>query len=418
MTKRVAIFTHASALEGAEKSLLTSLQNLKENQWEILVIVRDDGPFTDELRKMDIRHHKLRYNWWQTDDDNFNPAWARLNYLSATEATQLIRTFGADLVYTNTSVIAVGALAAALSDIPHIYHLRELADGQIFDKHRPALPAIGKFIGNTSNKIIVNSQATLKSWQQFLPKGTDSEIIYNPIPTPNLNPNRKMPPGINISVIGSITPLKSQLDVLKTLKILCDKGISIKVHFIGPVLNKEYKKELDDYIAKAEIAGSVDFTGYQENPYDLASVGKLVIVPGNSEGFGRVTAESMLAGIPVLAASGGATNELITDDETGYLYQKGNADQLAQKIELLISHPENLESVLQSGKLHIQQLTDSNKSTTALLNLFETVTTEKNPLTSWLPLINPFGNTDEILPLLKSNKLISTLKNRLLRKQK
>lgn len=418
MTKKVAIFAHASALEGAERSILTTLKNLKEAGWELLVIVRDNGPFNDKLKELQIPFQKLRYGWWETSGSNINPEWARLNYLAAHQAAISIQNFGASLVYTNTSVIAIGALAAALSDIPHIYHIRELADGLIFEDRRQALPAIGKFIGNASNTVVFNSQATLKSWKPFLPEGTKSEIIYNPISTPQLQPNSQISAGLKISVIGSIIPLKSQLDVLKAVKILGDKGIDIKIQMIGPVRNKEYKQELDAYIAKEALGDNVNFAGYQDNPYHLASTGQLVIVPGNSEGFGRVTAESMLAGIPVLAASGGATNELISDGETGYLFEKGNTVQLAEKIEFLISHPENLNTVVQNGLLHIQELTDSKKSVTALLELFEKSTTEKNPLSPWMQMINPFGNTDEILPLIKANKLISTLKNRVLKKGK
>lgn len=416
MKKKVAIFAHASAMEGADRSLITTIENLKDSGWEVLVIVRENGSFTERLEELKIPFQKLRYSWWETSDENINPKWARLNYLAAHEAGILIRDFGARVVYTNTSVIAIGALAAALSDIPHICHIRELADGLIFKEHQSALPAIGNFIGNASNFVVFNSRATLESWKPFLPEGTKSEIIYNPLSKPEPKPNSKVTPGLNISVIGSITPLKSQMDVLRAVKLLCDKGMEIKIHIIGPVRNDAYKAELDAYIAKEALEGNVNFAGYQDNPYDLASTGQLVIVSGNTEGFGRVTAESMLLGIPVLAASGGATDELIRDGETGYLYEKGNASQLAEKIEFLISHPENLEEVVKNGRMHIEELSNPKKSVSALLTLFEKTLDEKNKLSSWIQMSNPFGKTDEILPLIKANKLISVLKDRVLKR--
>ena len=151
MTKKIAVFTHASALEGAERSLLASLEVLKQGGWQILVIIRENGPFSNRLEELEIPFKKLRYSWWETTNDLIKPEWARLNYISAHEASGLISDFGAQLVYTNTSVIAIGALAAALANIPHIFHIRELANGLIFENHKAALPAIGKFIGNSSN---------------------------------------------------------------------------------------------------------------------------------------------------------------------------------------------------------------------------------------------------------------------------
>ncbi len=417
MTKKIAIFAHASAMEGAERSLITIVENLMDSGWDALVIVREKGPFTNRLEELKIPIEKLRYSWWETSNESVDPNWARLNYLAAQEASILICNFGASLVYTNTSVIAIGAMAASLSEIPHIYHIRELADGLIFKNHKRALQAIGKFIGNTTNSVVFNSRATLESWKPFLPEGTNSKIIYNPLFKPQLPPNSEILTGLNISVIGSITPLKSQLDVLRAVKILCEKGMEIQIFMIGPVRNDAYKAELDAYIAAEALESNVNFAGYQDNPYDLASTGQLVIVPGNAEGFGRVTAESMLLGIPVLAASGGATDELIRDGETGYLYEKGNASQLAEKIEFLISHPENLEEVVKNGQIHVKELTNPKKSISAILSLFEQTSSEINTFSPWIEMINPFRNTNEILPLIKASKLILTLKNRVLNRK-
>lgn len=61
--------------------------------------------------------------------------------------------------------------------------------------------------------------------------------------------------------------------------------------------------------------------------------------------MGRVTVESMLAGIIVVGAASGATTELIMDGETGYLYEPGNCTDLADKIEYIVHHPKKRREI-------------------------------------------------------------------------
>ena len=48
----------------------------------------------------------------------------------------------------------------------------------------------------------------------------------------------------------------------------------------------------------------------------------------------------MLAGKPIVGTASGATVELIQDGVTGLLYDSGNHDELADKIQYLYENPE------------------------------------------------------------------------------
>ena len=54
------------------------------------------------------------------------------------------------------------------------------------------------------------------------------------------------------------------------------------------------------------------------------------------EGMGRVTAEAMALGVPVIGLAGSGTAELIEHDVTGLLYT-GDAPQLAQQMVRLMT---------------------------------------------------------------------------------
>lgn len=57
------------------------------------------------------------------------------------------------------------------------------------------------------------------------------------------------------------------------------------------------------------------------------------IVSSKQEAFGKITVEAMMGQIPVIGSNSGGTKELIKHNQNGLLFESGNADDLAKKIE-------------------------------------------------------------------------------------
>ena len=58
------------------------------------------------------------------------------------------------------------------------------------------------------------------------------------------------------------------------------------------------------------------------------------------EGFGLVLVEAMMYGKPVIASGIGSIPEIVEDKVTGLLFEPGNAEDLANKIQYLWDRPE------------------------------------------------------------------------------
>ena len=58
------------------------------------------------------------------------------------------------------------------------------------------------------------------------------------------------------------------------------------------------------------------------------------------ETFGQVVIEAFAAGTPVIAAGGGAAEELVEHDRTGLVARPGSTDDLVSQVEWLLAHPE------------------------------------------------------------------------------
>ncbi len=71
------------------------------------------------------------------------------------------------------------------------------------------------------------------------------------------------------------------------------------------------------------------------NYYNAAS---MVVVPSHYESFGMVALESMACGTPVIASDVGGLSLNVADGFNGYLVPKGDVDELAYKMELMLEH--------------------------------------------------------------------------------
>lgn len=60
------------------------------------------------------------------------------------------------------------------------------------------------------------------------------------------------------------------------------------------------------------------------------------VMPSESETLGFVVLESMASGVPVVGAKAGGIPDIIDDSRTGYLFEPGNHDECAKRIEQLM----------------------------------------------------------------------------------
>lgn len=61
-------------------------------------------------------------------------------------------------------------------------------------------------------------------------------------------------------------------------------------------------------------------------------------MPSRGEGFGLVFIEAMARGKPVIGGAHGGTPEIIEDGINGYLVRYGDVEQLADRLQRLISN--------------------------------------------------------------------------------
>ncbi len=147
--------------------------------------------------------------------------------------------------------------------------------------------------------------------------------------------------------------LSDEKGILTLLRAMLDAPeIPLQVAGDGP-----QEAELKSF-AQQQGMGHVSFLGKKsgEELARLVQEARFIVVP--SEWYDNsplVIYESMAYGKPVIAARLGGMPELIVDGKTGFLFDAGNAEQLAEKIHFLWDRPELAEQFGRAARAKAEQ---------------------------------------------------------------
>lgn len=278
------------------------------------------------------------------------------------------------LVHNNTSYTYVGAIAAKHQGIPFIWHIRENIFEQGFEFINEK-EAIGWF--NQSEKIIAVSKFIVSCYQ-----GLDSSkicVCYDGVNIKDYyNKEKKIFENkkLVIAQIGAITPAKNQKDLIEAAYILKSRNLNFQVQIIGNG-DADYIRELQELIQRFHLQEEVIFYGRQADIRRFYQNIDIVTVCSRAEPFGRTTIEAQLAGCLVVGATAGATPELIEDGKTGFLYKKGNSEELAEKIIYAFLHPELSRKIILSGQKYSYKRYTKEHNAEDILKVYRSCQREK-----------------------------------------
>ena len=138
----------------------------------------------------------------------------------------------------------------------------------------------------------------------------------------------------NLLFVGSINPRKGVIDAVKAMVKVAKTIPNVQLSIVGSPSNYQYYQQVLAFVRSHNLDDSVKFLGWRDHeelPH-LLSQTDLLVFPSYLETFGNVIAESMAAGVPVVAANTSAIPHLVTDGVTGFLVESGDIVDLENKI--------------------------------------------------------------------------------------
>ncbi|HYE78196.1 MAG TPA: glycosyltransferase family 4 protein [bacterium] len=150
----------------------------------------------------------------------------------------------------------------------------------------------------------------------------------------------RLPEGLPVLVVpGRVGEGKGQHLVIEALGQLPTRNFRCLV--VGDAQTRtEYRRSLEEQIRRWGLSEQVQLTGHRSDMPAVYALADLAICPSiKPEAFGRVVAEAMAMGCPVIASAHGAPKDIVLPGVTGWLAAPNDVPALAAAIGEALALP-------------------------------------------------------------------------------
>jgi glycosyltransferase involved in cell wall biosynthesis len=316
MSRPVVIVGSSAEIGGAELSLLPIVERLCA-LGEVVVLLPRRGPLEAAITRAGA---KLSAGFWLTPallraSRQYGRAYmpwvlAEAAIQQAIMAAALAR-WRPSAVYCNGFRAQLAATAPSLiMGVPVIWHVRDFVpDG-----------TPGRLWSSLARKVqivITNSSATGQQ-QAFTSLPRPPVVIWNGIELDRFHSRKNEPRRPIIGMVGHLTPWKGHFRFLHLLRTVRQHIQDAEGRIAGGAIydtanHAPYPRQLASERSELSLddACRIEHVPQSEMPKWLAGLTLLVHCPDRPEPFGRLFAEAMAVGIPIVSASGEGAADII-----------------------------------------------------------------------------------------------------------
>jgi glycosyltransferase involved in cell wall biosynthesis len=335
---KVVYLDHVARLSGGEIALLRLLPHL--DRVNAHVVLAEDGPLVQQLHLAGISAEVLpltasvlHLRKGQVHQRGLSPTVAGATAAYVLRLAARLRQLRPDLVHSNSLKAGVyGSLAARLSGIPMIWHVRDRIEEDYLP--RPAVHLVRRMTRYLATAVVANSRTTM----QTLAAPSKPVVIYSVLPEVMSQVpirTRAASGPLNFGMVGRVAPWKGQ-DVFLRAFAHAFPTSDERATVVGAALfgEDEFARALPRLADSLGIADRVELRGHRADVWrELSRIDILVHASVTPEPFGQVILEGMAAGVPVIAARAGGPAEILTHEVTGLLYESADVGGLASAME-------------------------------------------------------------------------------------
>lgn len=333
---------------GGQFSVLGLLKTLREKKYEVHVTVPQKGDYYEMLKENGFTPMIADVNRFKGRDIIRLPE-------AVKQMRKLIIDVKADIVHANSARAAlVSGLACVGTGIPVIWHLRVPGREPLYDFLLTILSkriiAISSFVA-TRIKSLRKKVIVIHNGVEPSKKVKEEEII-------SVKKELGIGEGPVIGTVCQLIPSKGLESFIKAGAVVIKNFPQAYFLIVGGEVADTigYEKKLRQLSEQFNIADRVIFTGFKRDVYTYYTLMDVFVFFTELEAFGRVVAEAMMTGIPVVSTNVGGIPEIVEDGKTGYLFPVRNENMAAEKIIFLLNNPSLRRDMGQKGKERAEKL--------------------------------------------------------------
>lgn len=360
MKKNVIIRSGSLRMGGLERVLIEVLQNIDKKKYNLTLVVDDDCG-EDNIFEKDIpkeipyyflKPQKLieKTNYYKSRRKNilyklmYNIYMNIETYIKSKNLKNLIKKLGKIDVFIDYDAGATKYIENIEADKKVVWIHNSIPN---LKKSESKIKRFGKRL-EKYNKIIAICDEMKEELTDIYPNLKERIIrIYNPfnfsrvlnlkddLSELNEKDRNLLKEDYCIAISRLDTVQKDYKTLLKAFKILKSKGINKKLYIVGDGPSKE---EIENTIREYDLIEEVKLLGRFKNPYIWLNNADFFIHSSKYEGFGLVLIEAAILDKLVISSNCpvGPT-EILENGKSGILFNVGESEELAEKIEKVLN---------------------------------------------------------------------------------
>jgi glycosyltransferase involved in cell wall biosynthesis len=189
---------------------------------------------------------------------------------------------------------------------------------------------------------------------EVVPNSIDCKALSGAGARPSREPRR-------ILFLANFSEQKGHFEALEALRQLAPKFPNVTLALAGADREPGMRQRLEHESKRSGILRHIEFLGTisAEAKEKALFDADILILPSHMENMPVSVMEGMAAALPVVATTVGALEDMIDDGKTGCLIEPGNADALAQRLDMLLRDAALCRRIGHSARRHAQTTWDA-----------------------------------------------------------
>jgi glycosyltransferase involved in cell wall biosynthesis len=178
-------------------------------------------------------------------------------------------------------------------------------------------------------------------------------------------------------LIGNVSALAPHKDYL-TFIGTAEKLLKNNPHFHFVIIGEGPERTIiEKEIETRKLAGKISLTGFKTNVPELLKELDVLLLTSKTEGLGTSILDAFASGLPVVATKAGGIPEIVEHKVNGLLAETGNAQALADMVELLLTEEFLRKSLVENARIRVREF-DYKVTAAKILEVYKGIAGVKN----------------------------------------
>lgn len=352
---KILFISHESGVGGSTVSLVSLIHGLEKVEGMNMDVLLPDYKIGDAFQLLEKNGITYKKIWYRRNFKTMaEPYFMKyrfydfMNKIAVGRISRYIKRSKFDIVCSNSTGVDVGAGAAKLAGVPHIYYAREIMEDGCGCEYRNKKRM--KALLEHSEYVIFISKTTEEYYTSNFILENTSQFFDGFILKDYYIENHDILKGeaVFFVQVGAFAEGKGTINTIELLNELKRNGITDwHMEFVGNG-TKEYVEKMRELITKYQLESQITIGEYCPDIKKKLSQKDILIMNSRAEGFGRVTVEGMLAGCLVIGRYAGGTTEIIIDEVNGMTF--GTKEEFTDVIHRVMSERGKYRELARKGQ--------------------------------------------------------------------